>query len=295
MTPSPAQVIWRNDTPVGTTAELTAAFAAFNDASRQLEASYRALEQQATAQRVEQLLARHRRLSTLGEMAATLAHQVRTPLAAALLYASNARRNDLPAAQRDAQLDKAMACMQDLERLIADMLQFARGARPTESRFTLTELLEGAQNALTPILEAGQALTVETVPTACMIDGNRESLAGALVNLVNNALQAAGPTARVRITAEVQTGALLIHVQDNGPGVDKALRERIFEPFFTSRTDGTGLGLAVARSVARAHGGELILSDSRPGHTTFTLRLTPAAAGTGNNPRQQHDDRNAAA
>ena len=78
--------------------------------------------------KIEDLLARHRRLAAMGEMAAALAHQIRTPLAAALLYATNARRRELAAEQRDALLGKSIGCLHDLERLIGDMLQFARGA-----------------------------------------------------------------------------------------------------------------------------------------------------------------------
>ncbi len=228
-------------------------------------------------------------------MAATLAHQVRTPLTAALLYAGNARRNDLPATRREALLDKAIACMQDLERLIADMLQFARGTRPAETRFTLGELLAGVEDAVTPILDPGQRLDIETPAASCLIEGNRETLAGALINLVSNALQAAGAGAHVRISVETRPAAVLIRVRDNGPGVPAALRERIFEPFFTSRADGTGLGLAVARSVARAHGGDLLLEDACCGHTTFTLQLTATTARGEDTIPHAHDDRNATA
>lgn len=295
MTPSAQQATWHRSPPPDPAGAPVAAVAARDDAAPPFDTGSRAPRQQPAAQRIGELLTRHRRLSTVGEMAATLAHQVRTPLAAALLYAGNARRNDLPLERREALLDKAIACMQDLERLIADMLQFARGARPAETRFTVAELFAGVEDALAPIVDREQRLDIEAPAATCVIEGNRETLAGALINLANNALQAAGAGAHVRIGAETRPAAVLIRVQDNGPGVPAALRERIFEPFFTSRADGSGLGLAVARSVARAHGGELLLEDARCGHTTFTLQLTATTAYGEDTTRHTHDNRNATA
>lgn len=232
-----------------------------------------------TGQRkLEELLARHRRLAAMGEMAAALAHQIRTPLAAGLLYASNARRGELTGEQRDVLLGKAIGCLQDLERLIADMLQFARGAHDAGERFGLDELLDGVECALAAILLPSQALRIERPGGAVTLTGNRETLTGALINLATNALEAAGEHADVRICARATPLGTEILVQDNGPGIAAGLQDRLFEPFFTSRAEGTGLGLAVARSVARAHRGDVTLVDATPGHTTFALRL-PVTAG----------------
>ncbi len=225
------------------------------------------------SRRVTELLERHRRLATLGEMAANLAHQVRTPLAAALLYAGNAARTELPAAQRDGQLRKAIGCLQDLERLVADMLGFARGAQPVDTQFELAELVANADAALRPQLAASQQLRTAPVPRGLGIRGSRENLAGALTNLIANALQAAGPAASVRIDVVARPFEVLVNVTDNGPGIERGSRERIFDPFVTTRPDGTGLGLAVARAVARAHGGDVELTTADAGQTTFTLRL----------------------
>ncbi|WKZ13485.1 MAG: ATP-binding protein [Gammaproteobacteria bacterium] len=243
------------------------------------------------SRRIEDLLARHRRLATMGEMAAALAHQIRTPLAAALLYASNASRPELPTEQRDTLLGKAVGCMHDLERLIADMLAFARGATLAGQRFSLLELLADVDDSLRPLLGPEQALAVRRLALDVVLTGNREALAGTLVNLAMNALQAGGSSAQVTISARVAGLQVEIRVSDNGPGVPERLRERIFEPFFTSRTDGTGLGLPVARSVARAHHGDVLLVDGAAGQTVFALRLPVAPPASD----QTRNDRNAAA
>ncbi len=223
--------------------------------------------------KIQELLARHQRLAAMGEMAAALAHQIRTPLSAALLYTSNASHTELNAEQRQAMLDNATSCLHDLEQLISDMLQFARGANQSESRFDLSDLLDTLTTSLAPIKKAGQQLDIEKVTTSTRLTGNKEALAGAILNLATNAFQAAGSQARVEITTAITPLQIEIQVSDNGPGVTPEIRDKIFKPFFTSRSDGTGLGLAVAQSVVRAHGGEIVLKDNPSGGAQFIVRL----------------------
>jgi len=244
--------------------------------------------------KVQQLLSRHRRLAAMGEMAAALAHQLRTPLSAALLYASNAARSDLPEERRQSQLEKATRCLHDLEQLIGDMLQFARGASAAEDRVPVAGLLDSVRTALSPVLGEHQRLHISPVEDRLCFAGNREAVAGALLNLANNALQHAGPGARVEITAQRNGTDIEFRVSDNGPGVAAEDRERIFEPFFTSRPDGTGLGLAVARSVARAHRGDIrLIGEPRTG-CCFVLHL-PASRARVSNRTQSRTTEDAAA
>lgn len=263
------------DTPRVTGTEAPAAVVVLNEHGRVL------LAVEGTERRkVAEVLSRHQRLAALGEMAAALAHQIRTPLAAALLYASNAARVDLPAGRREELLGKAIGCLRDLEQLIADMLQFARGTRFVTCDFPLKELLDAVEMSLRPVLGPMQRVLITRPGSVVTVHGNREALAGALLNLATNALQAAGETAQVNIRTQVSGRQVEIIVADNGPGVPPELRERIFEPFFTSRPDGTGLGLAVARSVARAHQGEVVLADGSARGATFVLRLPAGGAAT---------------
>lgn len=223
--------------------------------------------------KIEGLLERHRRLVSMGEMAAALAHQVRTPLSSALLYTSNATRPDLTDSYRLGLLDKSTACLRDLEQLVSDMLNFARGARYVEAPFELEELLAAVGTAVAPVLSDDQQLTLATPPHSVTLNGNREALIGALINLVRNALQAAGDTARVCVSTVAGPSGLGIHVSDNGPGVPADHADKIFEPFVSLRSGGTGLGLAVVRSVARAHGGDIELADNTSEGAVFVLQL----------------------
>jgi two-component system sensor histidine kinase FlrB len=286
-------------------ADLENAFATFTRTSSLLEAAYGSLEsevialQQALAttiaerdaawqtvreRQLDAVLTRHQRLAALGEMAATLAHQIRTPLSAALLYTSNAANTGLAPARRDELLGRAIGCLNNLEQLVSDMLGFARGAAASDAPLALADIAMAVANATPALLRPGQQLNVGPTPDAATVCGSREALVGAVLNLVTNALQAAGPSAVVEVDSRLDGQFAEIRVADNGPGVPPALRQRIFEPFFTSRADGTGLGLAVVRSVAEAHGGEIRLDNAdgqgRPRGACFVLRL-PLAAGVG--------------
>jgi two-component system sensor histidine kinase FlrB len=221
---------------------------------------------------VRDLLARQQRLSTLGEMAARLAHDVRTPLAAALLYASRLGADGLADDDRRELAGKVVGRLRHLEGLVADMLAFARGAGATLVRCDVGALLESVAHSLASRLTQGARLTIRTHAPGLAVRGNPDALVGAILNLAGNALDAAGADAVVEIEASECGGRAEIRVRDNGPGVPPALRERIFEPFYTTRSGGTGLGLAVVRTVALAHGGAVELEDSERG-ACFCLRL----------------------
>lgn len=221
----------------------------------------------------QELLDRHRRLAAMGEMAAALAHQIRTPLSAALLYTSNASRPELSADNRRDLLDKATNCLTDLEQLISDMLQFARGVRYADSSFTVDELLSAVERTLRPVLMNNQVLEISLPDSVVEINGNCEALVGAVQNLVNNALQSAGENARVNISVSTTGAWMDLRVVDNGPGIEADQIDKIFDPFYTSRPNGTGLGLAVVKSVAKSHGGFVSVEQTdRPG-ATFVLRI----------------------
>jgi len=265
--------------PDDRTTEVAALRAALATAIAERDTARRTLRER----ELDAVLARHQRLAALGEMAATLAHQIRTPLSAALLYASNATNAALPAARRDELLGRTIGCLDNLEQLVGDMLGFARGAAASDAPVGLPEVFGALANSATALVRPGQQLDCRPAPDA-VVCGNRAALVGAILNLVSNALQAAGPAAAVQVEGAIDGGNVEIRVADNGPGVPEALRQRIFEPFFTSRPDGTGLGLAVVRSVAEAHRGEIRVEaaggpSDRPG-ARFILRL-PLAAGVG--------------
>jgi two-component system sensor histidine kinase FlrB len=212
----------------------------------------------------------------MGEMAAQLAHQLRTPLAAALLYAGNLENPELPAASRGTIAQKTVARLKHIERLIQDMLLFARGEAQGQDRFAVSELLaELAQNFEPLLAKTGSRLLVDDDTGDARVVGTRKSLVSAFTSLLENALQAVDgiADARIELSARRDDGAVLIAVRDNGPGMDKATVVRLFQPFFTTRSDGTGLGLAIAHGVVRAHGGSIDVVSSPGGGAEFTVSL----------------------
>ena len=223
---------------------------------------------------------RNQRLAAMGEMAAQLAHQLRTPLAAALLYAGNLENPRIAAASRVSIAQKTVARLKHLERLIQDMLLFARGEVLGRERFSVAELIAELAQTFEPLArQRGVALVVGQSPADAMITGNRKALFGALTNLLENALDAAVQTEGGRITLEARQAGetIALVVRDNGRGMDTQTAAHLFEPFFTTRAEGTGLGLAIARGVARAHGGGIEVVSSPGAGAEFVLTLSAPA------------------
>lgn len=212
-----------------------------------------------------------KRLSALGNMAASLAHQIRTPLSAAMLYAANLANRTLKPESRTQFQQKLMARLQDLEKQINDILLFARNGdnqvvTPISVQGLLAEVQAGAEAFCQ---QQGCELHMEAPePDLCLL-ANSSALAGAINNLIANAQQAGATSLLV---SAVRSGARVeMRVIDNGKGIPSHQLGQVFEPFFTTRSQGTGLGLAVVQSVVRAHQGEVGVA-SVPGEgTCFTL------------------------
>jgi two-component system sensor histidine kinase FlrB len=266
-------------------ARLAEAFRIFNQASEELTAAYGALERQvesltaelaaanAEAERLREEAERNRRLAAMGEMAAQLAHQLRTPLAAALLYAGNLELPELPDATRIAIAGKTVDRLKHLEHLIQDMLLFARGEVLGRETFAVSDLLGDLGVTFEPLARKhGVQLEVRSAAD-CSVTGNRKALAGALTNLLENAMQAVAAGGRVTMAAEQRAGQVALCVRDNGQGMTPDVVARLFEPFYTTRSDGTGLGLAIARGVARAHGGNIEVHSEPDVGTEFVITL----------------------
>ena len=223
-------------------------------------------------------LARHERLSSLGKMVASLAHQIRTPLSAALLYASHLTEQALPLATQQRFAGRLKERLHELEHQVRDMLVFARGELPLTDRVTPKALMQS--------LQAAAQTHVQDVPLRWQCDAhvgellcNRDTLVGALLNLLENAIQAGDASLRLKVHLYARGNSLRLCVSDNGGGIDAAVLERLGEPFFTTKTNGTGLGLTVVKAVARAHQGQLQLR-SRPGRGTCALLLLPLFSDT---------------
>lgn len=227
-----------------------------------------------TAHRMKSELERSQRLAAMGEMAASLAHQLRTPLAAALLYTANLGQSGVADEARARFSDKATEQLRRLERLIRDVLLFARGESIGRDRMTASELMAEAAQTVEPLMrEHGLGFSVDDACEAAVVIGSRKALFGALVNLLENAMQATPPGGKICLSGRCRGDLVSFGVRDSGPGVPAAMQARIFEPFFTTKGQGTGLGLAIALGVARAHGGVIELFSEPGSGAEFVMTL----------------------
>ncbi len=211
-------------------------------------------------------LSQHQRLRSMGEMAASLAHQIRTPLAAALLYASQLSLPNVSEDKRAQMSDKILARLRHLEHLVTDMLQYAKGGQSGSSRIEVNDWLQQViQVCEASVQSSGSQLKVEQWLAGQAVQGDIDALITAVQSLVVNAIDVVKTGAQISLRAETQDGWIKVCVADRGPGIEDGLHEKIFEPFYTSRAQGTGLGLAVTRAVVQAHHGRVTLS-SKLGH-----------------------------
>ena len=228
--------------------------------------------------RLQDQLARHERLSALGRMVASLAHQIRTPLSAALLYASHLTEQALPVEQQQRFAGRLKERLHELEHQVRDMLVFARGDLPLPDRLPPQALFDALRESAQAHVQ-GMAVRWQCDSRAGEVLCNRDTLVGSLLNLLENAIQAGGREARLKVHLYRRGSVLRLCISDDGPGIDNATLARLGEPFFTTKATGTGLGLAVVKAVARAHQGELQLRSrvARGTCAILTLPLIPAA------------------
>lgn len=236
---------------------------------------------------LQEMVNRHKRLTAMGEMVAAMAHQVRTPLSAAVLYASHLSKAGLLEDRRLRFAQKLRERLQHLERQVNDMLIFARGGRLGMAAFPLEGLLKKVADSM-ETYAYGETVHFEIINRTRIgtVAGNEDALLGILMNLLSNAVEAMNGSGALKlIVSEPRRGVVRFSVADDGPGISDAHRERIFEPFFTTRSNGTGLGLAVVEAVVRAHGGSIRCeSPPRQGavfHITIPLKQGEAQPPAG--------------
>jgi two-component system sensor histidine kinase HydH len=212
-------------------------------------------------------LEQERRLASLGTMSGVVAHELRNPLASLKGHAQLLLETVQTPAQR-AQAQRVVDEAWRLEGLSASLLELARTGAITRERVRVAPWLKGVVSGFDPA-----RLTVDDAraPETWSLDPVR--FGQVLTNLVDNALQAAPLAQPVRVCVAKQGAVLVLEVRDRGPGVPEADREKIFEPFVTSRIKGVGLGLAIARQIVALHGGSISVEPATGGGACFRVEL----------------------
>ncbi|HEY8414015.1 MAG TPA: ATP-binding protein [Pyrinomonadaceae bacterium] len=225
--------------------------------------------------RLERELAERERLASLGRMAATVAHEIKNPLSAIKSIAQVMREDEQLSHEYERDLRLIVGETDRLSQSVTQLLSFARKESAAEQPQTVEELL----NSVVHLFQANareQGVNLRcAIRSDVTLSGKCVSaLRDAVSNLLLNALQATPSGGEVKLVAEAADGELLISVADSGAGVPAELRERIWEPFFTTRQRGTGLGLAIVRKRVQEVGGSASLAVSSNGRgAVFQLRL----------------------
>jgi len=240
-----------------------------------LEESYSKL--QAQSERIiaiEEQLRRSEKLSTLGEMAAVLAHEIRNPLGSIRGTAEILRDDYRPGDPKHEFIEIQIKETERLNHVVEDFLRMAR-QQPVELRdCSIREELETIVTLVTrDAQDRGIALRLEATPQETIVRGDGEKLRQAFLNIVINALQATPSGGSVSIVLNKIDSEFEITFRDSGAGIAPDDLQRIFEPFYTTKPDGTGLGLAVTRKIIEAHGGTLVVESELGKGTTVLVRL----------------------
>jgi len=217
-----------------------------------------------------------KRVSAMGDMAAALAHQIRTPLSSALLYISNLGVSNLDGERRKRFTKKTISALQHLEILVEEMLLFARGGRLNASPQNMVNVLaEFCEQQNNQIEKCEVNILFNHQITEAQVNLSTDAFKSALQNIINNACQSAVDTVNIRIDLSLDNQAekIQLKITDDGPGIPDSVKTRIFEPFITTRTNGTGLGLAVVDAVVRAHKGTVVVEDGDIAGSCFKICL----------------------
>ena len=255
------------------------------DLSQRLQLAGSGDEFDRLAQNLNALLDRIERLDLgLKEVSDNIAHDLRTPLARlrnrAVAAAGKAQSGDDVLPDLKSIEDEADELIGTFEALLMISRVEAGGRAATLTDVDLAAVVRDVHELFEPAVEEeGGRLTIET-PDELMIHGNRELLARAVVNLIENAIKHGRGTAPplIELALEARDGGAVLSIADNGPGVPRADRERVQQRFArldaSRTTEGTGLGLALVRAVVRLHGGQLTLTDAHSGKDEPGLRVT---------------------
>lgn len=225
---------------------------------------------------LQKKLNHHERLSNMGKMVAALAHQIRTPLSSATLYAGHLQKSDLAPVMRQTFANKLVDRLANIEKQIRDMLIFSRSEIKLDETVSVVAFLKELTAHSEEICNQKNMQLEVSGPsflTTDCIQCNKETLLGALLNLLNNAVDAQSEGETVQLNWRNSDGYVTLTVKDRGVGMSKAHLEHVQEGFVTTKQHGTGLGLMVVKAIARAHHGQFEIDSIEGAGTTASLTL----------------------
>ena len=225
--------------------------------------------------------ARNEEMASMGRMASMVAHDLRNALSSVKMNVQILSRRHVDGADPDAaHLRISLDQIQYMESILADMLSFARGDALRIGPVDIGEVLATAVlSEITSIEEKRISLARQPVEGHPIVNGDRVKLVQVFQNLIENAVQACPDGGRISITSRIaEPHRFEVSIADSGEGIAADIRDKVFEPFFTTRSKGTGLGLAIVRRVVKEHGGSVELASAPDGGTVATVCLPLAGA-----------------
>jgi two-component system sensor histidine kinase HydH len=219
-------------------------------------------------------LSRQENLARIGELGATLAHEIRNPLAGIKGFAQLIERKPEGLRTRDS-AHRIIAETLRLEELTTDLLSFSRSDDFPVTTIALPSLIEQLSAIIAPEAEQAGIAVIAECAEELEIRGNQDRLTQVILNIARNGLQAMPDGGVLSITTQPSGSNILLTVTDSGHGINSDNMQRVFEPFFTTRARGTGLGLALCKKIVEEHHGSISI-ESSPGGTALTVTLPVA-------------------
>jgi signal transduction histidine kinase len=223
-------------------------------------------------------LSQREALVAVGEFAASLAHEVRNPLTSIRIDLQRVEEKLPTESPLRVQLERALREVERLDRTVSGALRIARSGSIGSDLVDLRVPLERAIEVATPAFEKSGAslrqIEIGTVPLP--VRGDEAALEQLFLNILLNAAQALGDSGQAGVTVTTDNGTAQVDIWDAGPGIPAERLEKVFDPFYSTKKEGTGLGLSVARQIVTAHAGSIDIDSAVDSGTTVTVKLSLA-------------------
>ncbi|MFO7654285.1 MAG: ATP-binding protein [Candidatus Krumholzibacteriia bacterium] len=240
----------------------------------------RALDEKA---RIESELVRQARLAAVGRLSAGLAHEIRNPLASIRGAAEVLQDERSESDPRGRLLRIVVKETARLNNVLTRFLDFARPRAGRRDSFDVSSTLRDVADLIrNQADDRGVTVELDETPGPCLVTGDPEQVQQLVLNVLLNAVEAAGaaPPGRVRASVRTEGDHVVMRIEDDGPGFTSEARENLGTPFFTTKAGGTGLGLAISQRIVEDHAGRLSATDRSEGGTIVSIRLPRASAAT---------------
>jgi len=288
ITPEQVELLTIFANHVGLAIENAEAYDALHKQIGKLQAAYRELRE------TQGKLVQSEKLAAIGEVAAHVAHEIRNPLVTIGGFARRIQRGCAPDDPGTRSVDIIIGEVARLEKILANVMDFSKPSAPWKRPTKINQIVENTCVLLTEELESRSiGLTQELHPELPLLMVDAEQIKQALLNILKNAMESIDTDGRITVATRPGDDRVRIDVADTGKGIPEEMIPSLFDPFFTMRPDGTGLGLAVTRKIIVDHGGDVEVRSRLGIGTTFTVSLPAQAArpAGGSKPSQRRTDR----